>query len=804
MNIKIYTSINFKKCITMRKKICLVSMVILLLSGITTFGQTRIVTGTVYNADTNEPLEGIKISVKGDTTSTLSDNDGKYEIKVSEQINSISFSDFEGMTVKEIRIIGSDTYNLYLSFTQMDIFDLSLEELMNLTVTTAGKQAQKISDIPASVVVISRADIEAYGYQSLKEILSNALGLYKVDDYRNVSFGVRGFFSNIYNRNIVFMINGVKQQQILQNWNDLNQMNLQVESIERIEFVRGPTAIIYGNDAFFGAINIITHQNGKQIQSSFTAAYGSDNTYRSNFQVNSATENTTINVSAGVMHTDGRDIKWNKIIDSVQRYDLTWVKDGTTKDFFRQNSNYLNLNITHKGFYANMSYDETLRNLTVAPLLYDTVKDNRRDIMYRTTVGYNGSIGEKFSYDVHVGLDNLLWKNILEKWNIMPGSKFGYTISEAKQISVEAITFTKPIDKLNITFGANYSNKPFSYQQSDAPDKKIYRSTEMLLTPNVVYGAFGQIEYALTKKIQLLAGIRAEKQEPYDFKNVNFIGANNDIYHDTIYSYHYDKANIIPRFAVVIAFNERNILKLMYSQAISRPGTYENSFILWSEHPLLIPQTIATTEINYSSLINDVLNYNISIFYNSLNNLINRRNYYTADGLPINENNNTGSMETYGGEFQILYKPIERLTLDASFSYQKTRNMLFDIDASNSPNVLAYFKAIYHIKKNIILGLNSYYVGEILADWDEAPKDPLNGDFSAKGRIYKPTPAYFNLSANLRFNNILNKGFYCSIHAENILNSDIFYAPTLTSRSNIPNGSVDAGIKLNATLGIKF
>jgi outer membrane receptor for ferrienterochelin and colicin len=62
------------------------------------------------------------------------------------------------------------------------------------------------------VVVITRKDMEAYGYQSLKEVLSNLQGMYMTDNYQNMRFGIRGFYSNAYNRNIVFLINGVVQQ----------------------------------------------------------------------------------------------------------------------------------------------------------------------------------------------------------------------------------------------------------------------------------------------------------------------------------------------------------------------------------------------------------------------------------------------------------------------------------------------------------------------------------------------------------------------------------------------------------------
>jgi outer membrane receptor protein involved in Fe transport len=224
----------------------------------------------------------------------------------------------------------------------------------------------------------------------------------------------------------------------------------------------------------------------------------------------------------------------------------------------------------------------------------------------------------------------------------------------------------------------------------------------------------------------------------------------------------------------------------------------------WTKHPLLVPQTIATTELNYSGIPINNINYSLSMFYNRLDKLINRRTTSSASGSIITENNNTGKMETIGGELQVIFKPVDKLMLDVSMSYQKTTNKIFDIDAAYSPKVLAYLKVIYNIRKDIIFGFSSYYVGNMESEWDEAPVDPKNGNFTPKGRLYKTTPAYLNLGANLRFNNILNTGFYFSVHADNILNTDIYYPPTTLNISYLPKGTLDNGIQLNATLGLKF
>ena len=114
--------------------------------------------------------------------------------------------------------------------------------------------------------------------------------------------------------------------------------------------------------------------------------------------------------------------------------------------------------------------------------------------------------------------------------------------------------------------------------------------------------------------------------------------------------------------------------------------------------------------------------------------------------------------------------------------------------AAYSPNTLASVKAIYNLNSHIIFAINSYYVGSMESEWNEVKNE----------RISKTTPAYFNLGANIRYNNIYKTGLYFSIHANNLLNANIYYAPTYANFTYLPNGTYDTRIQLNATMGLKF
>ncbi len=78
------------------------------------------------------------------------------------------------------------------------LLNLSLEDLLNVQITSAGKTAEKIGEIPASVVVVDRKEIQIYGYDTLGEILEHISGLYMLETYElqgSRNYGVRGFFN---------------------------------------------------------------------------------------------------------------------------------------------------------------------------------------------------------------------------------------------------------------------------------------------------------------------------------------------------------------------------------------------------------------------------------------------------------------------------------------------------------------------------------------------------------------------------------------------------------------------------------
>ena len=140
--------------------------------------------------------------------------------------------------------------------------DLSLEDLANVSIYTASKHMQSASDAPASVTVVTVDEIQKYGYRTLADILQSVRGFYITYD-RDYSFvGVRGFGRlGDWNTRILLLIDGHRvNNNILGQAMLGTEFLLDVDLIERVEIIRGPSSSLYGADAFFAVINVITRK----------------------------------------------------------------------------------------------------------------------------------------------------------------------------------------------------------------------------------------------------------------------------------------------------------------------------------------------------------------------------------------------------------------------------------------------------------------------------------------------------------------------------------------------------------------
>lgn len=156
---------------------------------------------------------------------------------------------------------------------QDNLIDLSLEQLMEIEVTTASKIEVKLFDTPAAVYVITAEDIRRSGVRSIPDALRIVPGVDVAQINSNEwAVSIRGFNDSFANKLLVLvdgrnvytpMFGGVV-------WSDLDAL---ISEIERIEVIRGPGGAVWGNNAVNGVINIIT-KNSKDTKGNFVEGGG--------------------------------------------------------------------------------------------------------------------------------------------------------------------------------------------------------------------------------------------------------------------------------------------------------------------------------------------------------------------------------------------------------------------------------------------------------------------------------------------------------------------------------------------------
>ena len=143
-----------------------------------------------------------------------------------------------------------------------DLTSLSLEQLLDVKIVGASKYEQKQSEVAAAVSVITRQEIKAFGWRTLGEALASLPGVHSSYDRQYSYVGIRGFgLPGDYNTRALVTVNGNRVNYPGVDLGPVGRdLPLDMDLIERIEFIPGPGGAVYGQNAMFGVINLITRR----------------------------------------------------------------------------------------------------------------------------------------------------------------------------------------------------------------------------------------------------------------------------------------------------------------------------------------------------------------------------------------------------------------------------------------------------------------------------------------------------------------------------------------------------------------
>lgn len=675
--------------------------------------------------------------------------------------------------------------------------NMSFEELLNVKLTTAGKNEQQVKDIPASVVVITRADIEAFGYHSLSEILKNVAGMYMTNDYSmgGTNFGIRGYWTVLPNNNMMIFVNDVDQISIPYSSYQLEQITVPVEAIERIEIIRGPMSVLYGSGAFFGVINIFTKNvnPGKSVTNLISTSAGTQKTAKAMIRLSNNINEFSYSLNASAFTSSGIDQPYNKMNDNTSIF-----KTSSTKGYLKQKELYFGFNAKMKSFYTDISYNESNSGLM---FLFPSAGNGSYGNSSSTiiTLGNKSTIKDKLTIDCKLTYYNSIRKSY---YDVFYKDAYEYQDVPSKAWDADLTVNSDLTSKLHLIAGAKYRSILSVENNLHLPTHGFgfYYNTTQTLDDNShidSWASFAQLDFEPVENLKIVVGGRLEQRFSFTLKTIiadTLFGVPAEIIRE-IYDQH--KVQFIPRVAFVYSISDKNIIKFLYGNAINSPSWFQ--VMNGGEHHLdLRSQYIQSYELNYITTPFSKLLVNTSVFYNKMNDLIVRTLGIDSLGRFYNYNSNAGKVETKGIEITIQIKPAENFDLEAGCSYQKSIDLNNkDISYSYSPNLLGNLKLNYRLTQKVNATLAAIYVDKMESGWLENPD-------GSGSRIGNAVPAYYSIDANIRVTDLFKHGIFMELHGTNLFNKDIMYPATTNNNTIFPKGSVGMGRQITFSLGYKF
>lgn len=183
--------------------------------------------------------------------------------------------------------------------TDMTNHPTPVYELKGVTVT-ANRQAEDINSVPANVSIVTGSQIKAKNIQTVAQAIAMAPGMQLDQANEGAEVRMRGYDS----KNVLVLVDG---QPVNNSYSGQAYLSvLPVDTISRIEVVRGGQSALYGGNAVGGVVNIITNTTRHDgVYGTVLEGYGSNNTVRQVYDVRGKKGKVTFGAFYENRSTDG-------------------------------------------------------------------------------------------------------------------------------------------------------------------------------------------------------------------------------------------------------------------------------------------------------------------------------------------------------------------------------------------------------------------------------------------------------------------------------------------------------------------
>ena len=206
-----------------------------------------IVSGTISDASSNEPLIGVNIMVKGKVIGTISNYEGKFSLETNEQPPFALVISMVGYQSQEVSITQTNTQDLQIRMSEQTMLGQEV-------VVSASRYQENILQSPVTIEKLDLIGIQQSAAPDFYDALAHMKGVQVMSGSLNFSaVNTRGFAS-IANTRFVQLIDGMDNSAPLLNFPTGNLVGISELDIESVELVPGAASALYGPNAFNGIL----------------------------------------------------------------------------------------------------------------------------------------------------------------------------------------------------------------------------------------------------------------------------------------------------------------------------------------------------------------------------------------------------------------------------------------------------------------------------------------------------------------------------------------------------------------------
>src|SRR5271165_1100966 len=393
------------------------------------------------------------------------------------------------------------------------------DELAEIVVISASREAESILKAPAAVTTLSPAELQSAGVVTLADMTSAVPDVQVrtaalADD---IQITIRGITNTDFNETgnpaVATYIDGVYVGRT-------QGLNGALFDLDHVEVLRGPQGTLYGRNATGGSFNIYTANPSDDFHAAVNFSYGNYNDRQSGAMVNLPISDTlavrlafVTHDSDGYMNTEGTTVRNYGLADDYgARVTVLW-KPNSSFSWRVSADGYVSNGTPTLTYSSGPSgnpndnypiYDRPIPNQTVAAGLLVEPFQNLSNLMVRSRMNFQ--ITDSWSLTYLAGYQNVKNDN---QWSFSDASAVGYRYESAESISNEIDLNFQTTNFRNIA-GVN------SFVQNDA-NSGAYKLPNVGITfaytccspvPSHAAGVFDQATYSFTDSLRVIAGIR--------------------------------------------------------------------------------------------------------------------------------------------------------------------------------------------------------------------------------------------------------------------------------------------------------